>query len=444
MASSEIPPRGRYRVSQEMLSRGLRVTGVQRGDLEGLYPAVFVDGQGAHVRDADGNSYIDLTSATGAAILGYRFKSVDDAVIRQLETAGNVFLTRMSEQRIHLAEKLVELVPCAERVTFHKTGSCATTAAIRIARIATGRQIVLTSGYHGWHDWHLSMFDAYRMPDPTHLNFGYDLNLLESLLAAHAGNVACIIITPEPNFFPDAYFRELREISLRHGVLLIFDEVACGFRFALGGFQKYCGVIPDMATFGKGLANCYSIAAVVGPTDLMVKGTLNTHLWSTYEAEATGFAAALATIDVFERDNAIDHMSKMGARLIAGLRDCFRKAGVVADIRKHPTMFHIIFDNGQLHDAWALEALERGVVLSRYDYNLPPFSLTEDDVDEALRRLDAALDACRPRFAAEFGRPASMTVSRATLEARTLNEFGGTMDYRKVVPRAEGTMIPAQ
>ncbi|ARU60385.1 hypothetical protein CBW65_04370 [Tumebacillus avium] len=417
--------------SEKFLEYGAQYTGTMRKDLDSLYPVLFEKGKGAYVWDMEGNKYLDFTGATGAIILGYCYDEVDKAVAEYLSENGNVFITKFSKPRVELARKLVEHVPCAEHVSFHKTGSCATTVAMRLAKTHTNREIVLTCGYHGWHDWQLSMFPDFRIPDEHHLNFEYSLDKLEELIEKHKDNVACVFITPEPSFFPMEYFHELREITKKHGILLIFDEVASGFRYELGGFQKFSGVIPDMATFSKGLANGYAISAVCGPKEIMVDGARKNHFWSTFDAEIGPMVAALKTIEVFEKQDALKQMWEVGQYFYDQLHDLFNEAGVVFEMMKYPTIFHIIFDDTELYDAWILESLKRGVVLSRYDYQLISYSHTKADIDFAIERVTEAFYALKERFPNSFYTGDKPNLSQKTLAERLEYEIGGTMEYRK-------------
>ncbi|MBN1492462.1 MAG: aminotransferase class III-fold pyridoxal phosphate-dependent enzyme, partial [Phycisphaerae bacterium] len=257
------------------------VLGIRRpyNFVEGEYPVFFEQGSGGHVIDIDGNEYIDFLCAYGPIILGYREAEVDEAVIRQIRDKGFCFSLAQTCQH-ELAAKLRELIPCAEMSVFVKTGSDATTYAVRVARAATGRIKVMRCGYHGWHDWCVEVKGGI----PAKLNedvfeFHYnDLEGLETLLATHGKEAAAIIMTPyghplaEPLQEPKPGFLQgVRALADRYGVVLIFDEVRTCFRLSMGGAQAVYGVTPDLAAVGKGMANGYAIAATVGRADLMKK-----------------------------------------------------------------------------------------------------------------------------------------------------------------------------
>lgn len=170
---------------------------------------------------------------------------------------------------------------------------------------------MLTSGYHGWHDWHLQIFPRLRFPDAIHFDFGYNLNLLEKQLRSHRDDVACIILTPEPTFFDDDYLREVEQIAKAEGVLLIFDEVVSGFCYGVGGVQAKSGVVPDLATIGKGLANGYGLSAVIGREDVLEARNC-TRLVGTYQHEIPPMVAALATTEVFLRERVAERLTTVG------------------------------------------------------------------------------------------------------------------------------------
>jgi len=255
--------------SKDIISRGLKCTSSNRVDLEGTYDFVLDKGEGAYVWDMEGKRYLDFTASTGAIILGYNYPEVNDFLFKHIRNNGSMLPTTISRIHVELAERLLQHFNDFNHLYFYRTGSCATTAAIRLARVYNKKEIVLTSGYHGWHDWHLNIFPRFRIPDPNFIDFRYNLNLLEDALKQHKGKVSCVIITPEPNFFDKDYFISLKEICEKHSVVLIFDEIMCGFRYRLGGFYSSIGVIPDLITIGKGLANGYALSAVRGRKEIM-------------------------------------------------------------------------------------------------------------------------------------------------------------------------------
>jgi glutamate-1-semialdehyde aminotransferase len=225
----------------------------------------------------DGNEFIDYLCGYGPIILGYREDEVDDAVIRQIKDKGFCFTLTQCYQN-DLAEKVNMFFPSAEMSIFLKTGSDATTAAIRIARAHTGRVKVMRCGYHGWHDWCVEMkggIPAKFFEDVYEFHYN-DLDGLVDLMKKHGDDTAAIIMTPfghplhERMQEPEPGFLEgVRELADRYGAVLIFDEVRTCFSLRMGGAQELYKVIPDLSVLGKGMANGYAISVVAGKEDVM-------------------------------------------------------------------------------------------------------------------------------------------------------------------------------
>ncbi len=291
-------------------------------------PHYLLRGEGAWVWDVDGNKYLDYLMALGPIILGYGNKRVNDAVKRQVDE-GTVF-SQMHPLEVEVAEKLVDLIPCADMVRFAKNGSDATTGALRAARAHTGRDRVAFCGYHGWHDWYIgSTTRDLGVPAAVKAlshTFTYnDLGSLETLLESHNGEFAAVIMEPvgvEPP--AEGFLEGVRALCSKHGTLLVFDEIVTGFRFAMGGAQEYFGVTPDLATFGKAIANGYPLSAVVGRRDIME--IFDKIFFSgTFGGEAVALAACKATIEEMQAKNAIDRIWKTGDALLAEISDLIEK-----------------------------------------------------------------------------------------------------------------------
>ncbi len=287
----------------------------------GEAPLFISHGLGCRVWDIDGNEYVDLVSALLAVSLGYCDTDVDEAVRRQ--TTRGISFSLATELEFRLAEELADIVPCAQSVRFGKNGTDATSAAVRVARAHTGRDEVVVTGYHGWQDWYIGTTTRNKgVPAQsyagTHRVAGDDLGKVEELLAARGDRIACVMIEP---VFPDrdqgrAHLSELRALTQRHGVLLVFDETVTGFRLALGGAQEYYGVDPDLAAFGKGMANGYPLSCLVGAADIMGE-MREVFLSSTFGGEAASLTAALATIAKMRREPVIESIWATGAKLRA-------------------------------------------------------------------------------------------------------------------------------
>ncbi|MHB1211300.1 MAG: aminotransferase class III-fold pyridoxal phosphate-dependent enzyme, partial [Candidatus Nanopelagicales bacterium] len=239
----------------------------------GAAPLFALRSQGCRTWDIDGNEYVDLVSSLGAVALGYGDEEINEAVVRQLRDGVTLSLAHPIEAEV--AERMVALVPCAEMVRFAKNGTDVTSGAIRLARAATGREHVIVCGYHGWQDWYIGSTSMNRgVPDRTRsLTHAVPYNDLEALKAALEelrDQVAAVIMEPMTSTWPvDGYLQGVRMMTEERGVILVFDEMLTGFRFAPGGAQEYFGVTPDLACFGKALANGFPLSALVGRRDLL-------------------------------------------------------------------------------------------------------------------------------------------------------------------------------
>lgn len=288
---------------------------------------VFTRSQGAIIADADGNDYIDYQAAFGPIVLGHNFASVNKRVQDAMERIDLVG-TGTTDLEIELAQKICQHIPSAEKVLFCNSGSEATYAAVRLARAVTGRKkIIKFQGcYHGWHDY-LAMnvispadklgtkdpLSAGSLPEVLDQTLVCEFNDLEGVEQAakiNRAQIAAIIVEPIPHnigcVLPQQGFLEgLKEITRREGMILIFDEVITGFRHSLGGYQKLCGVVPDLTTLGKAMANGYPLAAICGKADLLER--FSTHprgdvfFAGTFNGHPFACAAALATIETMEK-----------------------------------------------------------------------------------------------------------------------------------------------
>ena len=288
--------------------------------VRGAMPQFVVRGDGCRVEDVDGNRYIDYVLGLLPVVLGYRDRDVDAAILRQLESGISFSLPTTLEA--DLAERLVRLIPCAEKVRFGKNGSDATSAAIRLARAYTGRDRVLACGYHGWHDWYIGATSR-RLGIPKAVcdlteTFPYNQpDIVAERLARSPDAYAAVILEPAGVETPaPGFLARLRELTERHGVVLIFDEVITGFRVHMGGAQAEYGVTPDLACFGKAMGNGTPISAIVGRREIMDE-MYEIFFSGTFGGEALSLAASIATIDKLVRENAIARMRAFGRDLAA-------------------------------------------------------------------------------------------------------------------------------
>ncbi len=407
------------------LAKSLMPGGVQKArrpsNFSQNYPVFMERGKGAHIYDVDGNEYIDWLLSYGPIVLGHCYLKVDQAVIAEINKGFLFDLT--PPLQLTLAQKLIDLIPCAEKVLFVNTGSGATSAAVRIARIYTGRSTIVRWGYHGWHDWSCpSQAGIPRSTLQDVLTFSYnDLDSLENVLEENRGKVACIIMMPLEIELPKPGFLEgVRELANAYGVVLIFDEVRSWPRMSLGGAQEYYGITPDMTTLSKGIANGYPISAVVGKEEIMAVAEKST-ISATYFPSTLGLAAALTTLKELEDTQAIDHLWRMGKQLCDGLKDIIEGKRVRAEILGLPIMPFLIFgrkadydkvwyeriyqggdpgteEDKRLMNSFYDETIKRGVFFHPRHHWFTCLSHTEDDVRKTLQVTEEALDIAKKKI----------------------------------------------
>lgn len=347
------------------------------------YPLYFEKSKGAYTWDIDGNKYIDFISGKGAIILGYSSDSVNQAVKDQLDRSN--FMPLNSTAQNNLAELFIQEIPCAERVRFFRTGSCATSALIRLARACTGKDIILTTGYHGWHD--SFMGGRAGVPatiDQNVISFNYSIDTLKSLLENNRGKVAAIFITPEPCFFDKRFYLDCYTIAKENKVLFLLDEVKTGFRVNLHGYQQVLEVVPDGACFSKAMSNGYPISAVAGSVELM-EAEERTHLSGTFDTEVSCMEAAINTISQL-RENQINQLINKNGKYFANqLSAVFNEYNFPAICKSDdPTAFHIIFKNEDISDDFYCGCADRGILFYCNNNVMMNASHTIDVINEAI------------------------------------------------------------
>ena len=349
----------------------------------------------------DGNEYIDYITALGSVILGYNYPTVTEAVIKQINDGITFSLPHYLE--VELAELLVELIPCAEMVRFGKNGSDATAGAVRVARAFTGRDKIACCGYHGWQDWYIGTTTRrLGVPKSTQqltLTFEYNnIASLETLFAEHPEQIAAVIMEPIGIIEPiDGFLSKVKEVTHKNGALLIFDEVVTGFRIALGGAQAYFGVIPDLACFGKAMANGFPLSAIVGRREIME--LFDEVFFSfTFGGEAVSLAAAIATIKEMKEKKVIGHLWEQGQKLKDGYNILAHQLGLAeytqcVGLPPRTVMTFSSKDGAEgliLRSLLQQELVKRGVLF--LVGNNICFSHSESDVDYTLRAYRAALE----------------------------------------------------
>lgn len=285
----------------------------------GISPYFASHGKGAYLYDIDGNRYIDFINSQASITLGYNDPDVNFAVKKQLEYGSIFSLSHSIETEV--AEKIIEMVPCAEMVRFGKNGSDATAGAVRIARAYTNKEYVAVCGYHGWQDWYIgSTSKDLGVPNAVKeltLKFEYNnIQSLERLFEQYPNKIAAVILEPMNAVEPaPGFLKDIKRLTHQNNAVLIFDEMITGFRYASGGAQEYFGVTPDLATLGKGIANGFPVSAIAGRKDIMM--LMEDVFFSfTFGGETLSLAAALATLNKLQKEPVIKRINENGTKVI--------------------------------------------------------------------------------------------------------------------------------
>lgn len=297
--------------------------------IKGVAPKYLVKGKGSHVWDADGNEYIDYNMGIGPISLGYCYDKVDNAIKEQLE--DGITFSMMHPLEVEVAELVKSVVPNTENVRYSKTGCDITTAAVRLARAFTGREKVLCCGYHGWHDWYISVTDRNKgIPEAVKdLTYTISYNDIQSVKDSIDKNTACVIL--EPFVFDiekDNFLQELRKVCDEYGALLIFDEMWTGFRIAKGGAQEYFNVRADLACFSKAVANGMPISILTGRADVMKLLEKDVFFFTTFGGEALSLAATKATLNEIVEKNLPEVLDRQGKKLKDGYNQIAQELGM--------------------------------------------------------------------------------------------------------------------
>jgi glutamate-1-semialdehyde 2,1-aminomutase len=374
------------------------------------WPAYFRKASGITVEDLDGNVFRDMGyHGIGACVLGYSHPGVDRAVKQAIDCG--VATTLNSWEEVALAERLVGLHPWADMVRFAKGGGEMLAIAIRVARAATRRDVVAMCGYHGWHDWYLAA-NLSENPDAlkdhllpglnplgvpstlrgTVLPFSYNkLDEFRALVEREGHRLAAIVMEPVRSDMPaPGFLEEVRATATRLQAVLIFDEVTAGFRIAVGGAHLALGVEPDLAIFAKALGNGYPVAALIGRRAVM-EVAQDTFISSTAWTERTGFAAALATLDIFEREKVHEHLSSIGNQVRSAWQAASEAAGLAIRVKGLPALstFSFVSDEAQLLKTCLVQSMLEASFLATTSFYATAAHTEKDVTDYAKALADA-------------------------------------------------------
>lgn len=395
----------RYAKSQQYLERALKVTpgGAQTLSKRagrfpiGAYPVAITRGVGLYVWDVDGHRYLDFICGLACMTLGYLREEVHAATQKQLQEGVSFSLAHPLEAEV--AEKICAMIPCAEMVRFVKTGSESTEAAIRVARKATGRDMILCvgDGYNSWHSWmqclkdsHPGIPDAYRYMAQS---FKYnDLEELQWKFTVHRNNIAAVILEPCLNEKPvEGFLQGIRDLCTKYGAVLIFDEMVTGYRWANGGAQEYFGVTPDLATFGKACANGFPLAFLCGKRELMEHADV---VSGTFGGETLSLAACSAVMDIYQHEPIIDTLWARGQQLQDGFNDLAQVLNVPVVCDGYPVKPRIRFtcpgDSSMPMSLFLQETALRGILWHPAGGNISA-AMTKVDIETALIGMGESL-----------------------------------------------------
>jgi len=428
--------------SLELNERALMVTPGPQSNLAGVWlgepPLFIVKGKGAHLWDIDGNEYIDYTNGLGPGILGYANEECNQALKQQLDNVSYLTGWHQSPMEVELAEKLVQLIPCAERVRFLLSGTEAVQLAIRLARAYTKRLyfIRFEGHYHGWLDNVLggivndrargkpfavdSKLDFVRTEgrNPAAFKESFkipwnDIEVLERVLEKYGEEVALIHMEPihcnGTGCYPrPGYLERVRELCDNYGIVLSFDEIITGFRVGLSGAQGLLGVTPDIATFGKAMAGGVPMSAVAGKKEILDQLIEQKVLGAgTFNGYPLSLAASIATIKILERDDGAiyTHIDKVQNRLKMGLQELGKKHGIpILFLGPRGCLFTHFIDkeiaysirdlkgvDAEKYEKFRALMLEEGFTLIRRGRWYFSGALTESDVDKTLEGADRTM-----------------------------------------------------
>lgn len=368
--------------------------------IKGVSPIYIEKGKDAHVWDPDGNEYIDYDMGLGPILLGYCYNAVDCAIIEQMKKGLGFSLVAPIE--VEYAKLCIENIPSAEKVRFLKTGSSATEAAIRIARAYTGKKHIIRGEYHGWHEWTTAAESVRQGGIIDELRqyvhkFDYnDFDELERLFEKYKGEIAAVITEPvildEPE---NDFLNKVKDICHKNGALLIFDEVVDGFRFSIGGAQKYFNVTPDLSTFGKAVANGMPLSIVAGKKEIMDAVDKKVFISTTFGGETLSLAAGIAVMNELKNKDVTEKIWALGRKIKDGTNTLAKDINVPIELKGYPCRMALEYSDYEGKKDWLYnsifmqECVKRGVLLGWSIF--PCYTHTEKDIDFTLNVFEDAM-----------------------------------------------------
>ncbi|MCZ2267734.1 MAG: aminotransferase class III-fold pyridoxal phosphate-dependent enzyme [Ignavibacteriales bacterium] len=367
-------------------------------NIKGVAPKFLQKGKGAHVWDVDGNEYIDYTMGVGPLSLGYAYDKVDEAIKEQLKEGITFSMPHPLE--VEVAELIHRIVPNAESIRYSRGGADVVSGAVRVSRAYTGKNKVLCCGYHGWHDWYISITDRNKgIPQSIQdMTFTFNYNDIQSVIDSIDDDTACIVLEPfvfeEPK---DNFLQKLRDVCTKNGIVLVFDEMWTGFRISLGGAQEYFGIKADLACFSKAIANGMPLSVLTGKKEIMSLLDKDVFFFNTFGGETLSLAAAKATINEMIEKNVQTYLAKQGNKLKAGYNSIAEKLGLnYTKCSGYDCRTIITFDaekSGcnplEMKSLVQQEMIKRGILWSGF-HNIS-FSHSDDDINYTLKAYEDVL-----------------------------------------------------
>jgi glutamate-1-semialdehyde 2,1-aminomutase len=361
-------------------------------------PTHYVRASGCRLTTPGDITLIDCTMGLGSVALGYGDERVLRAAITGAANGNIAGLAHTAE--VELAERLCDVIPCAEQVRFLKSGADAVSAAVRLARTATGRSSVVGCGYFGWHDWASS---SAGVPDGVRRLFQSvpfdDIAALDGACRTAGRDLAAVVIEPVIERMPSPeWIASARGLCDELGAVLVFDELKTGFRLARGGYQEFAGVTPDLAAFGKAMANGFPLAAVVGNKAIMESAT-RTWISSTLAGESMSIAAALAVLHIYEtegqQEGEEDICTSLG-RVGAAMRDAVQSAATASGIEGvsvdgPDAMWFVRFADPMVERQFLEESVREGVLFKRGAYNYASIAHDEEETIVEIERAASSV-----------------------------------------------------
>jgi glutamate-1-semialdehyde 2,1-aminomutase len=397
------------RISHNVIPGGCHTYAKGDDQFPATAPAFIERGKGCHVWDLDGNEFIEYGMGLRSVTLGHAYPAVLDAVRRQLELGTN--FTRPSSIEVECAQAVLGVISGADQVKFTKDGSTATSAAVKLSRAYTGRDLVAFCGDHGffsYDDWFIGKTPMNsgipKAVSDLSLTFRFnDIESVRRLFDERPGQVACLIMEPARDAEPaDGFLHKTMDLCHRNGAVFILDENITGFRWHLGGAQEYYDIVPDLSVFGKAIANGFALSALAGKRELMDLGGIHHYkervflLSTTHGAETHALAAAIATIQVYKDEPVIEHLYRQGARLVQGFRQAsaFHGLGRYVDVvGKECNLWYSTRDaegipSQAFRSLFLQELIKRHVLAPSL---VVSYSHSDEDIERTIEAVDGAM-----------------------------------------------------